>query len=606
MSSTAAVTSSPPKLARQLGAGAVLCLSLLFLFSPLGAYLDQKLVDRQFRLLRILAPKPALLDVVVVGIDEATVETVPEPLALWHRHFGNFFTAMSQAGAATVGVDLIFPDRSFDSIVPGYDRALIKGLLVSRNKSPVILGLTVQPDGKQRKIHPPFLTASGSNGLGYVLWREDSDGVVRRFSEHLAEDGSFVPTVIGQMARIMKLDPAAGLIDYSIGDPFQYIPLHKVLEWQENGDLDTLRRTFQGKPVFLGSVLPFLDRLPQPIDLAGWEPGEHEVPGMLIHTQALRAIGSGGLIKPIPDNWVWLMVAAASLLWFLPAGGIRSPLITVAWAVAIFAATTYALGQRHYVPASALLFSGCIALLGRQALEMTHQVLERRRLREAFGSYVSPQILEQIVKGGMSVGLGGTRRTICILFADVRNFTTRSEGMQPEALIVLLNRYFEEVTTAIHEESGTVDKFIGDGIMAFFGAPQELPNPSQSAFNAARKMLERVDKLNAVLVEEGIPPIAIGIGLHFGDCVVGHVGSASRHEYTAIGDTVNLASRFESMTKDVGCPLVFSKSVANQLVDQGEIAYLGTHIPKGHTSVDVYGWSKRLPASAPPLPTAGN
>lgn len=591
MSSLPAAHQRPPARWRRIAFSFVLLACALFTLSPLNNYFDQQLIDQQFRVLRYIAPKPAVLDVVLVGIDEATVEKIPEPLALWHKHFGKFFIAMAQAKAIGVGVDLIFPNRSFDSIVPGYDRALIKGLLLSRGTSQPVLGLTVEPNGKLRTVHPPLVSAAGKEGVGYVLWREDSDGMVRRFSENLAEDGSFVPTVVGQLARRMNLDTSPGIIDYSIGTRFSYIPLHDVLEWFDAGEQDKLVEKFGGKPVFLGSVLPFLDRLRQPIDLAAWEPGEYEIPGVLIHTQALRAMGSGGLIKPVPIEWVWLAIGLGCMLWFVPPrGGFRTAALGALLVIVAVTASTYGIYTRVYFPVSAVTLSGCIALWSRYGLEIAHQVLERQRLRKAFGSYVSPQILDQIVKGGMDAGLGGTRRRICILFADVRNFTTRSEGMEPEALIVLLNRYFEEVTTAIHMEAGTVDKFIGDGIMAFFGAPQTLPNPSLSAFNAAKSMLERVTHLNETLVAEGIPPIEIGIGLHYGDSVVGHVGSATRHEYTAIGDTVNLASRFESLTKEVGCPLLFSASVAAAISPAEGVEYLGTRAPKGHTAVEIYGW----------------
>jgi class 3 adenylate cyclase len=139
---------------------------------------------------------------------------------------------------------------------------------------------------------------------------------------------------------------------------------------------------------------------------------------------------------------------------------------------------------------------------------------------------------------------------------------------------------------------------MGDGIMAFFGAPQRLDNPSEPAFHAARDMLERVSRLNAELGRQNEPPIAIGIGLHTGDAVVGNIGSETRHNYTAIGDAVNVAARLEQLTKEVGFPLVCSVDVFSMLEDRRGFAKLGARPIKGHRPVEVYGWRPgNLPAS---------
>jgi adenylate cyclase len=134
--------------------------------------------------------------------------------------------------------------------------------------------------------------------------------------------------------------------------------------------------------------------------------------------------------------------------------------------------------------------------------------------------------------------------------------------------------------------------------MAFFGAPQRLDNPCLPAFRAARDMLERVSRLNAMLVREGDSPIAIGIGLHVGDAVVGNMGSAARYNYTAIGDTVNVASRLEGLTKEVGYPLVCSASVFDGLDDHAGFVELGARPIKGHQPVEVYGWRPDKAASS--------
>jgi adenylate cyclase len=210
-------------------------------------------------------------------------------------------------------------------------------------------------------------------------------------------------------------------------------------------------------------------------------------------------------------------------------------------------------------------------------------------LKKSFSGYVSPEVLKTIVDGELQQGMGGVSHEICVLFSDIRSFTTRSEGQEPHETISLLNRYFEEMTEAVHANSGTVDKFIGDGLMAFFGAPNQLANPSANAFSAAQEMLRRLAALNQQLAIEGIPEIKIGIGLHFGNAVIGHVGSASRHEYTAIGDVVNVSARLEGLSKSVGYTIVCSEEVHNNLEE--EFDALGSQLIKGHTAIPVYGWN---------------
>jgi adenylate cyclase len=159
-------------------------------------------------------------------------------------------------------------------------------------------------------------------------------------------------------------------------------------------------------------------------------------------------------------------------------------------------------------------------------------------------------------------------------------------------VISLLNRYFEEVTAVIHQHGVTIDKFLGDGVMAFFGAPKDLDDPCVPAFAAARELLGKVATLNQALAAEGLSPIEIGIGLHAGEAVVGHIGSTARHEYTAIGDTVNVASRLEGVTKEVGFPLVCSRAVADAIGGDGVegLRALGARPIKGHQPVEVFGW----------------
>src|SRR5262249_51129738 len=140
-------------------------------------------------------------EVVVVGFDEATTNALREPLTLWHPHLGKFLQAAASGGASVIGLDVVLPDRSYESIVPGYDRKLLTGILTASRTTPIVLALTIARAGARRPIYPALVTAGGKDATGYALFPVDDDGVVRRFDERMEAHGGAIPTLAGQMAR---------------------------------------------------------------------------------------------------------------------------------------------------------------------------------------------------------------------------------------------------------------------------------------------------------------------------------------------------------------------------------------------------------------------
>jgi adenylate cyclase len=569
---------------------AILLVAAALAYVPWMERGDHAILDAQFRFLRAHALRPIENDIVIVGIDDETTRVLREPLTLWHKHLGKFLQAVAGASAAVVALDVVLPDRSFDAIVPGYDRELLVGILFARRTTPVVLALTVDPSGETRQIYPAFVAAAGPGATGYALLPVDGDGVVRRFDERLAVGGNAVPTLAGQIARHLKRNVGQGLIDYAAGNAFDYMPLQSVLEWYDAGDKRKLEATFNGKAILLGSVFKFEDRLAAPVNLTGWDTEAVNAPGVVLHGQVLRNLLNDGLIARVPGWAVAAMCLLAAMSWFIAGHPGIAASVVLGGSAALATASTWLLGRGWYLPLAAILLSLTAAVSARILYETGLKLGERRRLRRAFGAYVSPRIMDDILRSKPPPGLGGVRYHLCVLFADIRGFTERSEAMAPEAVVDLLNRYFSGVTASIHGAGGTVDKFIGDGIMAFFGAPQELDNPCMPALRAARDMLDGVSRLNTELARHGESPIAIGIGLHAGDAVVGNIGSGTRHNYTAIGDTVNVASRLERLTIEVGYPLVCSVDVFNRLEDRDGFVKLGARPIKGHHPVEIYGW----------------
>jgi class 3 adenylate cyclase len=568
----------------------LLLLVPILVFTRVTEPLDLKLLDAQFRLLRAKFPQPVARDVVVIGIDEQTAKRFPEPITLWHAHLGRLLGALAQAKPAVLGVDIILPDRSYDAVLPGSDKKLLKGLLEARFSFPVVLGETVDPTGQKRRLFPPFVKIAGASG--YALFPVDPDGVVRRFDERLGDGGQSVPTLVGEMARKLGAATEPGYIDYRRGAPFGYVSMQQVLQWADAGDKEALARAFGGKPVLLGTVFQYEDRQPAPVQLAAWDPDTSLNPGVLLHAQALRNLLNGRLIEPVSTLVVALVCAILAALWLVSARTLVVVPLAAAVVLGVVAVSTWLLAMGWHLATVAPVLTAVLALGGRNAYDTLLQLLERRRLRASFGGYVSPSVMEEILAGRLNPDLGGVNQFVCILFSDIRGYTTRSEGMRPEQIIGFLNRYFERIVGLVHERGGAVVCFMGDGIMAVFGAPKTLDNPCREAFETAREMLKYVSQLNAEFRAEGVAPMEIGIGLHAGEAVVGHVGSSQRHDYTAIGDVTNVASRLESLTKEAGYRVVVSRVVTDALGAEAGLAALGPMAIKGHTPVDVYGYDK--------------
>lgn len=550
---------------------------------------ELRLLDWQFASLRMLAPKPAGSDVVVVGIDEATTEHLREPLGLWHAHLGNFLQAAAAGGATAIGLDLVLPDRSHDQVLPGGDRALLGGIVLARRVAPVVLAVTIDPSGQARPVLPVFRAAAGPGAMGYALFPVDKDGKVRRFDEGLDHHGDPVPTLAGQMARRLGKPVASGWIDYAAGEPMRYLPLQDVLEWWSKGNTAALRAALGDRPVLLGSVLQYEDRHRAPVNLAGWDTYATNLPGVLVHAQALRNLLGGGLVRGAPPALVVGLLVLAALAWALPLGPAQALVVAVALAVFGLAGAMLLLHRGIYLPLATAWLLATAGLAGRQLTTTVQQLRERVRLRTVFGGYVSPSVMRQILDGRLRPTLGGERRYCCVMFSDIRGFTTRSERASPEQTISFLNRYFDRVVPVIHAHGGTVVSFMGDGIMAVFGAPNALSNPCESAYTASVAMLAQVRAANVDLEAHGEESIRIGIGLHAGEGVSGHVGSAARHEYSVIGDVTNVASRLEGLTKEVGYQLVCSDVVARQLSHCSDLVPLGLHSVKGRAAVEIFG-----------------
>ena len=554
---------------------------------------DQALYDLQTRWLRALGPGSLPQDVVVIGLDETAYETIPEPYALWHRHLGELLAGLAAARPAVVGVAAPLPVRSYDFLVKGIDAPLLDGVRKLRATTPLVLGQPMGVERHLRPMAPELLAAAGGQPSSLVLC-EDRDGTVRRVNQRRCIDEDQNPSLADQMAKVLGRESSArGLIDYTVGSPIEYTPLQTVLGWLRQGQPERLQALVQGRVVVVASLLPNETRFRTPVALAAWDQDSRSGPAALVHVQALRSLLGRGLVDPVDETMTWSLALALALLWF-GRNGWRKTLLLLGTVLVLGGVSLLALWRGWYLPLGSLLTVTAMAFLARLFWESARHYREKQLLRSAFAGHVSPQVMRAILRGSLQPDAGGEHCRVTILFADIRGFTARSEKSTPEAMISLLNRYYAEMSAAIHGHGGAIDKFIGDGLMATFGVPQPLDAPERNALEAAQDMLVRLVRLNGELQAQGQEPLQIGIGIHSGEVLAGYVGTRKRRDFTVIGDPVNTASRLEGLSKTLGYPVICSQEVAQAVGYAGGLVDLGAQAVKGRADVHVWGWNPPL------------
>lgn len=360
---------------RGLAAVALAVLAIGLAASSILERLDLAVLDRQWRILRAAFPSPSPVDIVIVGVDEATVAAIPDPPGLWHEHLARVLAKIAAAQPRAIGIDLPLPDRSYESVKPGLDRPLVLGLLAARESAPLVASLSIDPQTRGvRRIHPPFLAVLQEERLGIGLLARDADGASRRFSIALpTEDGAF-PTTAGRLCRALSRNCSDGLIDFARGGAFKVVPFQDVMAAK---DLSTLQSHFRDRIVLIGETAVHRGRIPVPVNLAGWEDRPSDSPATVVHAAALRTALDGApeeasrplavLVASLPVLLVllpsrrWRAVLAAS---FVPAGG---------------ALGLWALKQGLVVPLGAAFTIAALIVLAAAGCELNDRYALQRR-----------------------------------------------------------------------------------------------------------------------------------------------------------------------------------------------------------------------------------
>jgi adenylate cyclase len=311
---------------------------------------------------------------------------------------------------------------------------------------------------------------------------------------------------------------------------------------------------------------------------------EGNMPGMQVHANIIDNLLSQRFMRPIGTGWNLAVLAGCALavglagvtLTVWPAAGIAVLIVlALGWASVLL------FGQGVWMEVAKPALAVAFATFGGTAYQYFVEGREKRQVKRTFSRFVSKDVYEQLVADPASARVGGARRDMSVLFADIRGFTTFTERGQPEAVVAQLNEYFSRMVSVVFAHQGTVDKFVGDMVMALFGAPLADPDHADHAVQAALGMLDALGELNGLWETTGRPPLEIGIGVNSGDMVAGIIGSDTIMSYTVIGDAVNLGSRIESLNKEYGTRLIISESTRARLKGRYDMKALGAVTVKG-------------------------
>ena len=325
-------------------------------------------------------------------------------------------------------------------------------------------------------------------------------------------------------------------------------------------------KSLKDKIVLLGTTAPGLMDLratPVQSNYAGVEVHANIISGILDNNIKKRPAYTQGA------EFILLLLAGLLLAFKLPKlNPLKAVLLTLA-VLAVMLAINFASWQyaNLVLPIASLLVMISLIYLLNMSYGYFVESRGKRQLTGLFGQYVPPELVDEMAQNPEAINLKGESREMTVLFSDIRGFTTISEGLDPEQLTLLMNEFLTPLTKVIHEQRGTIDKYMGDAIMAFWGAPLRDENHAQHALNAAIKMVEALKPLNVAFAEKGWPPIKIGVGLNTGNMTVGNMGSSFRMAYTVMGDSVNLGSRLESLTKNYGVDIMVSEFTKAQTQD---------------------------------------
>ncbi len=580
---------------------------LVAFFSVLLAYVLSELVmveNLQLKgvntLFNLRGPvTPPDTSIVIVALDDQSLASLPAKLPYPRSYYETMLDHLTAAGARLIIFDIEFTEPAVDR--PGEDVALAAA--VQRSGKVVLAGKIVLEIGSrlannQHILEPVAPLMKSGAALGLVNVVEDADGFIRNYILYQQVNRKSYHTLAVEAARLLAGDsgetlPVAGNMPFKIGSTvfprartntflinyrgpartFRTYSLASVLDdssfaLDEEEDTDIFAQylewgTFRDKIVLVGAsaeelqdnkLTPFFD----------WGGVKQKMPGVELHANALSTILRGDFISAAPE---WMALALALLLAF--AAGVQARwlqglrglaavlLVAILFGFIVFLAFSH---LRVILPFATPLIALALATFGHVSYQVVVEQREKKLIRQTFQQYVAPAVVDKMLSSGELPSFGGERKELSVLFSDIRNFTRYSEAHEPEAVAARLSEYLSEMVEIIFRENGTLDKFVGDAIMAIYGAPYFFEDHAEKACRTAIEMQQRLKELQKSWPDEPFARFNIGVGINTGKMIVGNLGSRQLFDYTVIGDEVNLASRLEGANKEYETGIIISES----------------------------------------------
>jgi len=541
---------------------------------------------------------PADTSIVIVAIDDQSIKSLPGKMPYPRSYFARMVNNLSEAGARLIIFDLEFTEPS--STAPAEDSILADAIAHHHN---VILAGKIVQESDQRVLNSQYvvkpleLLLGNRTSWGIVNVPEDVDGFIRSYLLFLSAGEQVYYPLAVQAADLLlnsgqplRIDPAQTNLELGPmrvpkvkrntmwinfrgpAGTFRTYSMASILDdpsFQLAGEEDTdifeqyrVWGTFRDKIVFIGAsaeelqdnkFTPFFE----------YQQNKRKMPGVELHANALSTLLRGDFIQTVPTWAVWLTALLLALLTGFLTTSLRPfrafaavlflSLVVIAGLTALF------LLLRYLFPIIVPVLSLSISFVLNLISQIVHEQREKHRIRQTFQQYVAPAVVEKMLSSGELPSYGGERKELTVLFSDIRSFTRFSESHEPEVVVSHLSEYLTKMVDVIFKYNGTLDKFVGDEIMAVFGAPYHYADHPERACRTALEMVTRLRQMQKEWSARGEEYFNIGIGINTGKMIIGNLGSQQLFDYTVIGDQVNLGARLEGLNKEYGTTIIISE-----------------------------------------------
>ncbi len=545
-------------------------------------------------------------EIVIVAIDDFSFQWTGSQWPWPRSYFAEIVEQINKGGGKIVGVDILFFEQDAD---PANDEALAAALARSPHAVSIVQVFETTVDGTSYpSLQQPIpVYREVLDGVGITNVIRDEDAIVRSVQVmntfnnlpyyhwafeiakiHLETQSPSDVTTNSLAFNEQTVPLSKGRLLVNFAGPGGTYPTYSASDVHDGIALERNPDAFRGKIVLIGATtITLQDIYPTPFSAS--------IPtaGVEIVANTIDTILQGKYIAIAPPWMMLLITLAAAVIAYLISFSKR-PTLTVAlllisMAGYLSAAFMFYIRQRYVLPIVSpqiMLFLGVILPTLEQAVS---QEIEKRRVRSLFSRFISPEMVDQIIST-QDLNSLNKRADLSIIFSDIRGFTTLSERLAPEDVVAFLNPYLEAMSKVIYKHGGTVDKYEGDAIIAFFGEPVPYKDHAARALHASLDMRSALEELRGQWKKEGRPnEIDMGIGINSGEVFVGLLGSEQRINYTVIGDNANLASRLQDLTKTYAWPILISESTYQQVKDEFDVELVDTVAVKGKTqAVNVY------------------